>query len=572
MHLRSSMDSLERRMLFAGDGLSARYFDNLDFTGPSVARVDATVNFLWGQGAPLAGISADTFSARWTGQVQAKYSQTYKFYVDANNGVRLWVNNKLLIDRWANSWGESSGSINLLANQKYDIKLEYYEFDNSANAKLSWSSSTQAKQVIPQAQLYSAIGTPVPPVPPAGEGNGLSVTYFNNVDFTGTRVTQVNTNIDKNWGNGSPSSDIVPDTFSARWSGLFQAKHSETYTFYTISDDGVRLWVNGKKLIDRWVAQSANQEFSGTIALVAGKKYDIRFEYYENTGQASAKLLYSSPSTPKAVIPASSFHSYLTRFAAIGDFGDDGPAEADVAQEVKSWAPDYVITVGDNNYPDGSASTIDRNIGKYYYEFIGNYTGIYGPGASENAFFPVPGNHDWRSPNLAAYRDYFTLPNNERYYDFVKGPTHFFALDSDSLEPSGNSDTSVQATWLKSKLAASTSPWNVVYFHHAPFASGSGEGSSPALQWPFRAWGADVVLAGHEHLYERIMKGDFAYFVNGLGGRNDFDQFGTPVSGSVARYNSDFGGMLIQAADDVITYQFINRAGTVIDIFTDDSP
>jgi hypothetical protein len=146
------------------------------------------------------------------------------------------------------------------------------------------------------------------------------------------------------------------------------------------------------------------------------------------------------------------------RFAAIGDYGKDGQAEANVANLVKSWNPDFIITTGDNNYPLGAAETIDQNIGQYYHEFISPYVGSYDAGAGSNRFFPSLGNHDWETGNTLPYEDYFTLPGNERYYDFVWGPVHFFVLDSDSREPDGILSTSIQAAWLQTQLANSTSP------------------------------------------------------------------------------------------------------------------
>ena len=82
------------------------------------------------------------------------------------------------------------------------------------------------------------------------------------------------------------------------------------------------------------------------------------------------------------------------RFGVIGDFGSGSTSERDVANLVKSWSPDFIITVGDNNYPDGAASTIDGNIGQFYHSFIYPYSGSYGAGAATNRFFPSLGNHD----------------------------------------------------------------------------------------------------------------------------------------------------------------------------------
>jgi hypothetical protein len=135
-----------------------------------------------------------------------------------------------------------------------------------------------------------------------GNGTGLTGQYFKDQTLTNLALTRTDRTVNFNWGSGSPDPSIPADHFSARWTGQVQAQFSETYTFYTNSDDGVRLWVNGVQLVNNWT-DHANTQNSGTIALVAGQKYAIKMEYYENAGQAVAKLLWSSPSTPKAAIP-----------------------------------------------------------------------------------------------------------------------------------------------------------------------------------------------------------------------------------------------------------------------------
>ena len=258
------------------------------------------------------------------------------------------------------------------------------------------------------------------------------------------------------------------------------------------------------------------------------------------------------------------------RFAAIGDYGGGGQAEAAVAALVASWNPDFVITQGDNNYPAGEATTIDPHIGQFYHDYIFPYTGSYGAGAAENRFFPALGNHDWITAGAQPYLAYFTLPGNERYYDFVRGAVHFFAVDSDSHEPDGITASSTQALWLQTALAAAPEPWKLVYFHHAPYSS-SAHGSNTTLQWPFAAWGATAVLAGHDHSYERILMDGFPYFVNGLGGYTIY-AFGAPVAGSEARFNSDFGAMLLEATETQLTFQFITQAGVLVDTFSLTAP
>ena len=254
-------------------------------------------------------------------------------------------------------------------------------------------------------------------------------------------------------------------------------------------------------------------------------------------------------------------------FAVIGDYGSNDANESAVANLVKSWNPDFVVTVGDNNYPDGEAATIDANVGKYYHEFIHPYTGAYGAGAATNRFWPSVGNRDWENlsgARLQPYLDYFTLPGNERYYDFVQGPVHFFMLDSDSREPDGITSTSAQAQWLQGRLAASTATWKIVILHHPPFSSRT---SWSNLQWPFREWGADAVLSGHAHIYERVLKNGFPYFVNGLGGES-LGSFSTAIEGSMVRFGSDFGALRVTAGQAEITFQFITRAGVVVDTYS----
>ena len=284
------------------------------------------------------------------------------------------------------------------------------------------------------------------------------------------------------------------------------------------------------------------------------------------SSQKTAALAQSSPETEGVI-----------RFAVIGDFGKDSTNEARVASLVNSWNPDYIITTGDNNYPDGEAVTIDQNIGKYYQQYIGNYQGAYGIGSPVNRFWPSLGNHDWHTISCSggnctgAYFDYFTLPNNERYYDVDLGLVHLFALDSDSGEPDGDNQTSFQAGWLQNQLAVSTSCYDVVYFHHSPYSSGR-HGSKTRMQWPFAAWGTDVVMGGHDHDYERLDVGGTPYFVNGAGGASlyPFTNLGNLPSEatSIVRYNEDHGAMLVTATSSGITYQFYTADGVLIDDYT----
>jgi hypothetical protein len=145
-----------------GTGLRAQYYDNADLTSLRTTRLDDRVNFDWGTSSPAgtAVSDGDTFSVRWTGAIQPRYTDRYTFYLSRDNGARLWINGALVIDQWNDSWTGQNGrgpeqvSINLLGGQRYPVILEYFESTGGANCRLEWQSNSQAREVVPSSQLY----------------------------------------------------------------------------------------------------------------------------------------------------------------------------------------------------------------------------------------------------------------------------------------------------------------------------------------------------------------------------------------------------------------------------------
>jgi hypothetical protein len=289
-----------------GTGLLGEYFNDMLLTDPALARTDVTVDFNWPRGtSPDPSMDGETFSVRWSGQVQAPYSETFAFYTVSDDGVKLWVNGVLLVNNWTNHGAtENMGSITLEAGQKYDILMEFYDNTLDATARLLWSSASQPKQIVPRERLYPAAGSPPPPPPPPpGEGTGLHAEYFNDMYLSELAVVRTDATVDFSWPRGtSPDPYIDHESFSVRWSGQVEAPYSGTYAFYTVSDDGVRLWVNDVLLVDNW-SNHGSVENQAIITLEAGEKYQIVMEYYDNTLDAVARLLWSGPSLPKQVIP-----------------------------------------------------------------------------------------------------------------------------------------------------------------------------------------------------------------------------------------------------------------------------
>lgn len=141
--------------LGTGIGLKGEYYNNGDFSDNRINRTDHIINFDWGGSSPNLELEPHNFVVRWSGKVQPRFSETYTFYTETHGGVRLWVDDQLLIDDWdSHSMSRKSGEIQLSAGQLYDIKMEYIENGGAAYAKLLWSSNSVDKEVIPKSQLY----------------------------------------------------------------------------------------------------------------------------------------------------------------------------------------------------------------------------------------------------------------------------------------------------------------------------------------------------------------------------------------------------------------------------------
>ncbi|RIK83099.1 MAG: hypothetical protein DCC68_04620 [Planctomycetota bacterium] len=281
-----------------------------------------------------------------------------------------------------------------------------------------------------------------------------------------------------------------------------------------------------------------------------------------------------------------------TTFAVIGDYGSDTPEATRVAEMVRGWNPDFVITVGDNTYGDPNINVAEweRRIGQNYGEFILGRTDNRYPSQTSptQRFFPSVGNHDVIDPvsdgaepspgppyytgSGAAirpgYLDYFhtdpgrpggRLPSGfhqpERsFYEFRWNEAHFFALDSESAF-FDSASAQQQATWLQTRALASDAAWKFVFFHHPSYSSGS-HGSQDHMQWPFAAWGISAVLTGHDHTYERVSHTGIPYFVNGLGGQAAYP-FNNILAESVVRYNENHGAMRVSFDARSVSFEFL---------------
>jgi hypothetical protein len=261
--------------------------------------------------------------------------------------------------------------------------------------------------------------------------------------------------------------------------------------------------------------------------------------------------------------------AFALEFAVIGDFGDDDDDSAEVAAMVAGWAPELILTVGDNDYSDGAyrgtSEGLELGVGQHYGDFV-----------EAGVFYPSPGDHDWGDScddpeGLDDYLDYFELPTqssgNERYYSFREGPVHFFSVHSvQDCEPDGADQDSRQAQWLREEAAASDAPFKVAYMHHPPWSSGDHGTDGDHMQWPWSEWGFDLVLSGHDHDYERIWFEDVTSVVVGIGGV-DLRDFGCVVAGSQVRFAEDYGALKVSASETEMVAELHTVSGEVVDRF-----
>jgi hypothetical protein len=252
------------------------YFNNPSLAGaPTYVRFDPAIDFTW-TGSPAPGIGPDMFSVRWTRQVSLDPGR-YRFTVTADDGVRLWVNNQLLIDRWHEQPATTYHAEIDLPGGEVPVRMEHFERGGQAVARLTWQR----------------LSGPPPPAPTPPTITSWRGEYFNNVDLSGDPVlVRDDEFINFVWGTSSPAPNVVnSDFFSARWTRDLNLPAGR-YLFTVAVDDGVRLWVNNQLLIDEWRVQRVTT-YRADITLPGGP-VPVRLEYYEYTGLAEIQLSWSS--------------------------------------------------------------------------------------------------------------------------------------------------------------------------------------------------------------------------------------------------------------------------------------
>jgi len=241
----------------------ADYFSNLTLSGsPVLSRFDQGVNFDWGLGSPGSPVPIDGFSARWTREAWFD-NGTYRFTARSDDGLRLWVGDELIIDAWYDQQATWMARDLYLNQGTYALRVEYYERSGSALVQLGWERLTG--------------------------GRGWTGEYYANRDLQGEpALVRDDRAINFAWEGGSPGPAVPSDKFSVRWTRTLSFP-AGTYRFHAAADDGIRLWVDDRLLVDAWYTQSLPNDHWADVVL-DDLPHQVKVEYFESSGGAHAHV------------------------------------------------------------------------------------------------------------------------------------------------------------------------------------------------------------------------------------------------------------------------------------------
>jgi len=275
---------------------------------------------------------------------------------------------------------------------------------------------------------------------------------------------------------------------------------------------------------------------------------------FAQPGKAQSITPEQNPASPHSGLSLTlPLENKSVRFAVIGDSGTGKAPQYEVAAEMETYRQaadfDFVLMLGDNIYGGHSPRDFER-------KFERPYKALLDAGVK---FYASLGNHD--NPNEELLYKPFNM-NGERYYTFKKGNVAFFALDSTYMDPK-------QLEWLERELHNSSANWKICFFHHPLYSNGKFHGPDTNLRTQltplFLKYGVNVVLSGHEHIYERIKpEQGIYYFVLGNSGQLRINNLrsSSDIQNGLDR---DQGFMLMEISGDKLYFQTISRTGRTVD-------
>lgn len=241
----------------------AQYYPNRTLSGPSVLnRMDNAIDFDWGTGSPGPGVPADNFSVRWSQDTWFD-DGTYRFTARADDGLRVWVGDTLVIDAWYDRQASWLTRDIYISRGVHPVQVEYYEHGGGAVIQLVWKRLQ-------------------------GEAGWLAEYYANKNLEGATALVRADSAINFAWEGESPDPAIPNDQFSVRWTRTLSFP-AGVYRFHAAADDGIRLWVDGQLLVNAWYLQELPNDHWADLVMDE-EPHQVKVEYFENSGEAHAHV------------------------------------------------------------------------------------------------------------------------------------------------------------------------------------------------------------------------------------------------------------------------------------------
>lgn len=246
-------------------GWRGEYFNNRDLQGaPVYVRDDPSINFRWNGGSPAPGVPGSNFSARWTRTLSFP-AGNYTFNAQVDDGVRLWVDNLLVLDDWReNSMRTVSNVLNALGAGNHTIRVEYFQAGGNSGITVWWDQAGQF---------------------PDWKGE-----YFNDIYLQGPPLLVRNdVQVNFNWGLDSPDPKVPADNFSVRWTRRLNFEAGD-YIFQARTSDGVRIYLDNILVLNEWRDTEGYPTYASRFNNLGAGPHTVTVEYYERGGIAYAEV------------------------------------------------------------------------------------------------------------------------------------------------------------------------------------------------------------------------------------------------------------------------------------------
>lgn len=299
-------------------GILGSYYDSYELfneTAIRMMRIDDDIAWNWKLGSPDPVIEPETYSVKWTGYITVPKTGNYLFRTYSDDGVRLTINGSKLIDRWGHinlEFTTANESVYLEENKLYPITLEYHQIPFNSTIFLFWESEDLPMQLVPSSfyyvdeDIHNAYATPQYMNELERQGNGLQAKFYNGAEGLNSGqapdYTEINL-VNYEFMDGTPGGvTTIGDDFSTVITGKLEGKFTEEMTLEFITDDGIRVWFDGKLILDKWEMNN-RETYTAKVNTIVGHKHSIRIEHNDLGGGATLIMRWYSPSQELEIIP-----------------------------------------------------------------------------------------------------------------------------------------------------------------------------------------------------------------------------------------------------------------------------